>query len=66
MLLKNAEIQHPNTHVKLSFVLQTVVWVVPVKENVGGKEYDNFNIIKHVDFLNTTVMSREQTISMCI
>lgn len=67
LILKNALIQHPNTHVKLHSVLQTIVWVVSVTENVDEKECNNnFKVIKHVDFLITTVISLEGEISMCI
>lgn len=66
MILRNALIQLPNTHVKLGFVLVTIVWVVSVTENVDRKEHNNFKVIKHVDFLTTTVISLEGEISMCI
>lgn len=60
MILKNALIQLPNTHKKLGFVLQVIVLVVSGKEIVDRKQYNNSKIIKHINFLNTTVISLEQ------
>ena len=69
LILQNALIQLPNTHMKLNFVFQTIVWVVSVTENVDEKEYINVKVTKHVLlvlFLHTTVISLEGKITVCI